>query len=135
MATRRGILLAAVFALMPLTGSRAFAQQTASQDHVLDDARMQAAVTNAATPARADREALRTLLRDPRVQEVADGYGIDLQRAGDAVATLRGSELHQLGERARQLNDDLAGGANTIVISSTTIIIALLILLIILVAD
>jgi len=106
----------------------------AQQAHVVAPREVTRAVDGATTGAQADRAALRELLGRPQTEAVASEYGLDLQRARDAVATLDGGELARLGSRARDLNTALAGGSDTIVISTTTLIIALLVLIIILVA-
>jgi len=110
------------------------APAAAQQAHVVSPRAVTRTVDAATTPSGADRAALRELLGRPQAEAVASRYGLDLQRARDAVATLDGPELARLGSRARELNDELAGGADTIVISSTTLIIALLVLIIVLVA-
>jgi hypothetical protein len=110
------------------------APAAAQQAHAVSPTEVTRAVDGASTPARADRAALEELLARPQTKAAAARYGLDLQRARDAVATLHGAELARLGSQARQLNDALAGGSETVVISTTTIIIALLVLIIILVA-
>jgi hypothetical protein len=84
----------------------------------------------------ADREAILSLLQRAEVREVAAKAGLSLDKAQTAVATLQGADLQQAASQARQVQNDLAGGASTIVISTTTVIIVLLlVLLIVVVAD
>lgn len=129
MRVRSGGIVLGLGALLAVAGPAA-----AQQAHVVSTRQIDRTVRRASTPAAADRAALRRLLARPETKRLADRYGLDLQRARDAVATLDGPELAELGQRARRIDAGLAGGASTIVISSTTIIIALLVLVIILVA-
>ena len=80
----------------------------------------------------ADREALRTFLANPAVKTVAAKAGLSVEKAGAAVGTLQGDELHRAANQARTVNADLAGGA-TVVITTTTIIIILLVIILIVV--
>jgi hypothetical protein len=76
------------------------------------------------------------LLARNEVRQIAARAGLSLETAQAAVSTLQGQELQDLASQARQVNDDLAGGASTVTISTTTIIIVLLvIILIVLIAD
>ena len=79
----------------------------------------------------ADREAIRTLLQREEVREVAGKAGLSLDKAVAAAATLQGDDLRQIAEQARQVDNQLAGGASNIVISTTTIIIVLLLVILI----
>lgn len=106
----------------------------AQEAHAVTGAELEALASERAAAVDADREAIRTLLRHPEVRRIAEGAGVDLQRAEDAVDVLDADEAANLAPRARDLNEALVGGDNVIVISTTTLIIALLILLIILVA-
>ena len=84
----------------------------------------------------ADREAIVTLLHRTEVRQIAAKAGLSLDKAEAAVSTLKGDDLAQVASQARQVQNDLAGGASTIVISTTTIIIVLLlVILIVVVAD
>jgi hypothetical protein len=129
MRARSGAIVLGLGALLALSGPVA-----AQQAHVVSSSEIDRAVRRKATPAAADRAALRRLLARPEASHLANRYGLDLQRARDAVATLDGAELAELGARARRIDAGLAGGNDTIVISTTTLIIALLVLIIILVA-
>lgn len=120
-----------LFALFVLTFARA---APAQETHAVTEAEMDAMVSERAAATDADREAIRALLRHPEVRKVAEGSGLDIQRAEDAVGVLDASAVERLGPTARQLDEALAGEGGTIVISTTTLIIALLVLIIILVA-
>lgn len=107
----------------------------AQEGHVLTAEELDRAAGGAVEEAEADRRAVLDVLERSRVREAAEGLGLELVQAREAVATLDGEELARLAERAREVDDALAGGNDTITISATTLIIILLVLLIILVAD
>lgn len=107
-----------------------------AQGHVIGKADLEHAVQQRVAQEQADRDTIVSLLRRAEVRDVAAKAGLSLEKAEAAVSTLQGNELRELASQARQVQNDLAGGASTVVISTTTIIIALLIvIIIILVAD
>ena len=107
-----------------------------AQSHVIGRAALDKAVQERVNQEQADRDAIRSLLQREDVRDVAAKAGLSLERAAAGVAMLQGDELRDLAAQARQVQNDLAGGASTVVISTTTIIIVLLIiLLIVAVAD
>lgn len=107
-----------------------------AQQHAVDKSALEQAVKQRVAEQQADRDAIKSLLRRSEVREIAATAGLSLQRAEAAVSTLDGDDLRELARQARQVQNDLAGGASTIVISTTTIIIVLLIvILIVLIAD
>jgi hypothetical protein len=108
----------------------------AQQSHVITKSALDKAVQQRVSQEQADREAIVTLLRRTEVRQIAAKAGLSLDRAEAAVSTLKGTDLVQVASQARQVQNDLAGGASTIVISTTTVIIILLIvILIVVVAD
>jgi hypothetical protein len=112
------------------------APMASAQNHVIGKAALDNAVQERVSRDQADREAILSLLQRAEVREIAAKAGLSLDKAPAAVSTLQGSELAQAAAQARQIQNDLAGGASTIVISTTTIILVLLIIiLIVLVAD
>jgi len=111
MRTRSGAIVLALGALLVFSGPVA-----AQQAHVVSSSEVDRAVQRKATPAAADRAALQRLLARPEARQLADRYGLDLERARDAVATLDGPELAELGSRAREIDAGLAGGSSTVVI-------------------
>jgi hypothetical protein len=114
-----------------LAAPAAWAQQT----HVIDKSALDHAVQQRVSQDRADRETLREFLQNSQVKSIAAKAGLSVEKAESAVSTLQGDELHRAAGQARQVNQDLAGGA-TVVITTTTIIIALLVvIIIILLAD
>ena len=118
--------LGAILAVL-VCASPAWAQQT----HVVSQRALDQAVQHRVTQDQADRDAIRSFLDNPEVKSVADRAGLPIAKAQAAVSTLQGDELRQAATQARQVNDQLAGGSDTIVISTTTIIIILLIVLLI----
>lgn len=106
-----------------------------AQNNVIGKSALDKAVQGRVATDQADRDAIQSLLRRADVREVAGKAGLSLDKASVAVATLDGTELAQLAAQARQVSNDLAGGASTVVISTTTIIIVLLIVLLIVAVD
>ncbi len=103
----------------------------AAQDHVITTSELNKAVQQRVTSEQADRAAIASLLQRAEVREVAAKAGLSLDKAQAAVSTLQGADLQQAASQARQVQNDLAGGASTVVISTTTIILVLLIVLIV----
>ncbi|HEY2434597.1 MAG TPA: hypothetical protein VGI12_18130 [Vicinamibacterales bacterium] len=110
-----------------LMAPAAFAQQT----HVVKQSTLDQAVQQRVSQDQADRDAIRTFLHNPAVEDVAGKAGLSVNKAEAAVSTLQGDELRQAASQARAVNDQLAGGS-TVVISTWTIIIILLIIVLIL---
>lgn len=105
-----------------------------AQDNVIGKSALDQAVQQRTGQEQADREAIRALLQRAEVREVANKAGLSLEKAQAAVSMLQGQDLNRAASQARQVQDNLAGGASTIVISTTTIIIVLLVLLLVAVA-
>jgi hypothetical protein len=101
------------------------------QDHVIGKSALDQAVQQRVAREQTDREAILSLLQRAEVRDVAAKAGLSLDKARAAVSTLQGAELQQAASQARQVQNDLAGGASTVVISTTTIIIVLLLILLI----
>jgi hypothetical protein len=112
------------------------APMASAQDHVIGKASLDKAVQERVSRDQADREAIISLLHRAEVRDIAAKAGLSLDKAEAAVSVLQGADLEQAATQARQVQNDLAGGASTVVISTTTIIIILLlIIIIVLVAD
>jgi len=118
-------ILVMVLAVM-LAAPAAWAQQA----HVIGKSALDQAVQQRVTQDRADRETIREFLQHLQVKSIAAKAGLSVAKAESAVSTLQGDELHRAAGQARQVNQDLAGGA-TVVITTTTIIIVLLVVIII----
>ena len=119
----RSVLVATLAAL--LCAPAAWAQQS----HVISQRALDQAVQQRVTQEQADREAIRNVLQNPTVRNVAERAGLPIAKAEAAVTTLQGDELRQAANQARQIDAQLAGGSDTVVLSTTTIIIILLVVL------
>ena len=128
MPTVRTVLLFPLFALI-MASSSAFA----GQQHVVAPTQLAATVADSVAKDDANRAAVHEALARPEVQRVASSMGMDLTRAAAAVDTLAASDLERAASAARDVNQQLVGGASTIVISTTTIIIILLVIILIVV--
>ena len=106
-----------------------------AQSHVISKDALEKAVQERVVRDQADREAITTLLQRAEVREVAAKAGISVDKAAAAVATLEGEDLRQIAAQARQVDNQLAGGATVVITTTTIIIILLLIILIILAVD
>ena len=124
----RRVLGATLAAL--LCAPAAWAQQT----HVISQRALDQAVQQRVAQEQADREAIRTVLQNPTVRNVAERAGLPIAKAEAAVSTLQGDELRQAANQARQVDAQLAGGSDTIVLSTTTIIIIILLIILLIVA-
>jgi hypothetical protein len=107
-----------------------------AQNHVIGKAALAKAVADRVSQDQADRDAILSLLQRSEVKTIATRAGLSVEKAMTAVSMLEGDDLRDLASQARQVQNDLAGGASNIVISTTTVIIILLIIiLIVLIAD
>jgi hypothetical protein len=112
------------------------APMASAQDHVISKSALDRAVQDRVSREQADREAILSLLQRAEVRDIAAKAGLSLDEAPAAVSSLQGTDLAQAAAQARQVQNDLAGGASTVVISTTTIIIVLLlVILIVAIAD
>ena len=102
--------------------------------HAIDPAAIAATLAQHVDQQDAERAEVRQALARPEVRDVAGRVGLDVDRAVAAVNTLTGADLDRAAAAARQVNQQLVGGANTVVISTTTIIIALLVVILLIVA-
>ena len=118
-------LLALILILVTIPAGSAFADP----QHVVDPSQLAASVTQHVATQDANRAAIRDALARPEVRDVATAMGVDLTRIATSVDTLSGSDLDRAAATARQVTDQLAGGASTVTISTTTIIIALLLII------
>ena len=106
-----------------------------AQDHVISTSALDKAVQQRVSQEQADRAAIVSLLQRSEVRDIAAKAGLSLDTAQAGVSMLQGSDLQQAAQQARQVQNDLAGGASTIVISTTTIIIVLLLVILIVVVS
>ena len=105
-----------------------------AQTHVIAKSALSQTVQERVSQDQADRDVIKSLLQRAEVRDIASKAGLSLDKAQAAVSTLQGTDLAQAAAQARQVQNDLAGGASTIVISTTTIILILLLVIIIILA-
>jgi hypothetical protein len=105
----------------------------AQQPHAISQRALDQAVQQRVSQEQADRDAIRSFLRNPAVKNVAARAGLAIDKAEGAVGTLQGDELRQAADQARAVNEQLAGG-DTVVLSTTTIIIIILLIILLIVA-
>jgi hypothetical protein len=122
--------LAAPLILLCATSTLAFA----GQQHIVQPSQLAATVEQHLSAEDADRRAVREVLARPQVREAAAKVGLDLSRATAAVDTLEGADLARAADAARQVNEQLVGGASSITITTTTLIIILLLVILLVVA-
>lgn len=106
-----------------------------ARQHSVDKSALEQAVRQRVAEQQADREAIQSLLRRGDVKEIAASAGLSLEKAEAAVAALDGEELRELAREARQVQSDLAGGANLVISTTTIIIVLLIVILIVVIAD
>ena len=106
----------------------------AQQSHVISPRALDQAVQQRVAQEQADRDAIRDVLQNPTVRQVAGRAGLPIEKAEAAVSTLQGDELRQAANQARQVDAQLAGGADTLVLSTTTLIIIILLVILLIVA-
>lgn len=111
------------------------APAASAQSNVIGKSALDKAVQERVASDQSDRAAIQSLLQRAEVRGVADKAGLSLDKAVAAVSTLEGDDLRQLAEQARQVDNQLAGGASTVVISTTTIIIILLLVILLVAID
>jgi hypothetical protein len=126
--TGRSLVIAALIAVF-VSSPIARAQQK----HVATPETLKTAIAAKLTADDENRQAVRKLLAQPQVREVADRFGLSIQRAETALASLSSAELAELAKSARTVETELAGGDQVIVISITTLL--LIIIIVLLVAD
>ena len=62
---------------------------------------------------------------------MASSIGVDLARATAAVETMSAADLERAATAARDVNQQLVGGASTVFITTTIIIILLLVVILV----
>jgi predicted xylose isomerase-like sugar epimerase len=122
------IVVAAVATIL-LSSSSAFAQQR----HVVDSSSLKQAVAGQVQTDAQNRAAVRSVLQQTDVRQMAERLGLNLVTADAAVGTMNSADLARVATSARNAETALAGGANTLIISTTTLLLILIIVL--LVAD
>jgi hypothetical protein len=111
-----------------LVSTQAFAQQA----RVVDSVALSQALATKADTEHSQRELLRRVLDRSDARDMAARFGLTVEQAGSAVATLSGAELNTLAQHAAAVDaTPLAGGASTVVISLTTLLLLLIIVLLV----
>jgi len=109
-----------------LSSTQAFAQQT----RVVDAAALSQALTQKADAETTQRDQVRRVLDRSDAREIAARFGLSVQQANSAVATLSSADLNSLAQHAAAVEANaLAGGASTLVISTTTLLLVLIIVI------
>jgi len=123
-------LLALLLIVLTIPAGSAFADP----QHIVDPSQLAAAIAQRVATQDADRAAIRDMLARPEVRDLATEWGLDMTRLTAAVDMLSGADLERAAASARQVDQQLVGGASTITLSTTTIIIILLVLILLIVA-
>jgi hypothetical protein len=123
------VVLVLLLVLVIMAPGRAFA----GQQHIVAPGTIAATTAERTAAQDAERASIREALARPEVQSAAAKLGVSVDRLESAVNTLSGADLERAASTARQVNDQLVGGASTVTISTTTIIIVLLIIILIVV--
>jgi len=109
-----------------LSSTQAFAQQI----RVVDAAALSQALTQKADAETTQRDLVRRVLDRSDAREIAARFGLSVQQANSAVATLSSADLTSLAQHAAAVEANaLAGGANPLVISPTTLVLVLIIVI------
>lgn len=106
----------------------------ADQQHVVAPSQLAATLTARVAQQDADRAAIAEALARPDVRRAAAAMGVEMSRVETAARTLAGADLERAAQAARDVNDELVGGASSVTIGTTTLIIILLLLILIIVA-
>jgi hypothetical protein len=122
--------LTLVLALLTAVSTPAFADQ----QHIVPPDQVAATVADRATRVDSERAAIAEALARPEVRNVAEKIGVDLTSVATAAEALDGPDLERAGNTAREVNDQLTGGASSITIGTTTLIIILLVVILLIVA-
>jgi len=80
------------------------------QPSVVTAADLDQALAERVSRADRSREAVLGLLRRPEIRRMAEGVGLDLQRAEAAVGSLEDQDIEWLAGAAAQVESDLSGG-------------------------
>jgi len=124
--TRRFSFVTCVLVGM-LAASAPLAQSADNSASLATQADLDNAIAETLVQEDAARGTITTLLQRSDVRAMAEGHGLDLQRAEAAVSTLQGDELQRVSSLAADANAQLTGG------SRVTISVGLVGLLVILI--
>jgi len=102
----------------------------AAEQHVVSPAELEQTLEDAAETRRNNEADLQQLIANEEVQKAAQSAGIDPEQVRVAVPQLDDETLADLAERARELEDDVAGGF----LGGIVIILVLVLLLAVLIS-
>ena len=119
--------------VLPLVFLTIAVSAQAGQQHIVNPNQLTATMTQKVTAENADRATVHEALGRSDVRAVAATMGLDLDRLDAVVDTMQGADLEQAASTARQVNQELVGGASSVTLSTTTIIIILLAIILIIV--
>ena len=97
-------------ALVFLALAIAIGAPAAESDHVVSPAELEQSLETAAETRNQDEADLQRLIESEQVQQVAENAGIDIEQVRVAVPQLDDETLAELAHRARELEEDVAGG-------------------------
>lgn len=129
MNTYRRMTLAILAAALISVGIACTGWAGESRSDVIGEADIQTQIDRRIDSEGADRQAIQNLLRRSEVRRIAGAAGLDIERASAAAGVLSGSDLKEIGARARGINGAV-GGTETVTLSVTAIIIILLLIII-----
>jgi hypothetical protein len=124
---RQQIWALAVATAISLWASAAFAQER----HIVDRPALAAAVSTKGATQSADREAVLSVLHQPKAQSMAAEFGLKPSQVDDAVATMSASEVAALASPARLASTAQAGGDSITISLTALLLLAILLVLII----
>jgi hypothetical protein len=118
--------LTAAVAIVTMLG---VGQGAAAREHLVDRAAVDAALSESARRAEADRECLDRALGGPEAQRAAQGMGWDIARVRTAAAALSDAEVRELAARAAELDSDPVAGAGDRDLLTLVLIVLIVVLL------
>ena len=93
-----------------LTCAFSFGATAAEPEHIVAPAELEQSLETAAEARRQNEADLQRLIANEEVQRAAEAAGIDPEQVRQAVPQLDDEALAQLAARARELEEDVAGG-------------------------
>jgi len=126
----RTALTAVLVLALALSGPLAYSADRPSGP--VSQSELDQALANKLSADDAARDGIRRLLQREDVRRLAEGYGLDTQRAEAAVGTLQGEELNTLAAQAAAVETQLAGGDELIIRMSLVALLLIIIIVILL---
>src|SRR5262245_59654955 len=101
----------------------------ARQQHIVDTAVLRQAIADRQVRDEANRQLVARVLVRSDVQLVASRLRLDIGRATQALDRLSSEELAAAAESARAIEDERAGGAQSVTLSITTLLLIIIVVL------